>query len=65
MARLNARRSIVVDKPLEIGQRITEDNISCKRPAHGISTKHWDEVLGKTVIKKLEFDHILTWDDID
>jgi len=64
-ARLHARRSIVIDRPMKSGQKITKADITYKRPAHGISPKHWDEVIGKKITRDLEDDHILTWDDID
>ena len=43
---------------------LTEDNLIAKRPAHGISPIHWDEVLGRKVLMNLEDDTILQWDMI-
>lgn len=63
-ARQHARRSIVVDRPLKAGAVITEADITYKRPAHGISPLHWDEVLGRSVVRDLEEDHILQWSDL-
>ena len=61
----NARRSIVLSKDIKSGDIITEDKITYKRPASGISTIHWDEVLGRTVIRDLKSDDILHWKDIN
>lgn len=63
-AREHARRSIVVDRPLKAGSTITEEDITYKRPAHGISPFHWDEIIGRTVAKDLPEDHILRWEDL-
>ena len=63
-AREHARRSIVIDRPLKAGETLSEADITCKRPAHGISPLHWDEVVGRTVSRDLEEDHILHWSDL-
>lgn len=63
-ARKQARRSIVAVHDLEVGETITEANITYKRPAHGISTLHWDEVMGRKIIKKVEEDRPLQWSDL-
>ena len=63
-ARKHARRSIVIDGGVKKGEVLTEDNLIAKRPAHGISPIHWDEVLGRKVLMNLEDDTILQWDMI-
>lgn len=63
-AREHARRSIVVDRPLKAGQVVTEADITYKRPAHGISPVHWDEVIGRKAARDLPEDHILQWEDL-
>ncbi|NVK73368.1 MAG: N-acetylneuraminate synthase family protein [Oceanospirillaceae bacterium] len=60
-ARLHARRSIVAVRDIAIGEVITEDLITYKRPAHGISPLHWDEVIGKKVVSRIEEDTPLQW----
>ena len=64
VSRLNARRSIVLKNTMKKGQTINCENITYKRPASGISTLFWDQVIGKTLNKNLEEDHILKWEDI-
>ena len=64
IARKNARRSIVINKPLNINDAINESNITYKRPANGISPEYWDRVIGQKVNKNLEVDHILQWEDL-
>lgn len=63
-ARKNARRSIVLKKAIKKGEIITEELITCKRPALGISPVHWDEVIGKKAGSDLPEDHILHWQDL-
>jgi len=63
-AREHARRSIVIDRALKAGDVIDEADITYKRPAHGISPVHWDEVIGRKVRMDLEEDHILQWSDL-
>jgi sialic acid synthase SpsE len=61
-ARKHARRSIVINGLVKTGEILTEENLIAKRPAHGISPIHWDEVLGKKATRDLEDDTILQWD---
>jgi len=63
-ARLNARRSIVVARNLPAGHRITEADITYKRPGSGVSPLHWDDVIGQQTTRALEEDHILIWSDV-
>jgi len=63
-ARKNARRSIVLKKAAKKGEPITEELITCKRPAFGISPVHWDEVIGKKAGGDFPEDHILKWFDL-
>ena len=64
ISRLNARRSIVLTRNLKPGHKITQKDLVAKRPGTGISPMSWDDVVGKSVIRDLPEDHILTWDDL-
>jgi N-acetylneuraminate synthase len=63
-ARHHARRSIVADKDLKAGHTIEENDITYKRPAHGISPRHWDEVIGMKLVHDIEEDSPLQWRDL-
>jgi len=63
-ARHNARRSIVLKRDMPAGTVIDETMITYKRPSHGISPLHWDEVIGKKTMKDLPEDHVLKWEDL-
>ena len=41
------RKSIVSSVKIKKGEKFSEQNITCKRPAGGISPMRWDDVLGK------------------
>ncbi len=45
-----ARKSIVAKKDIKRGEILSEDNITVKRPANGISPFRWDDVIGTTAI---------------
>lgn len=64
LARKNARRSIVIQNKLSKGETISEKDITYKRPASGVSTSNWDDVIGRIVNKDLDVDHILQWSDL-
>jgi len=63
-ARAHARRSIVINRNLKSGHVISESDITCKRPADGISPIFWDEVIGRRLGRELKEDHILQWQDL-
>ena len=64
ISRLNARRSIVLKKKVDMNKKLKEEDLISKRPGTGISTIDWDKVIGLKVNKNLEEDHILQWDDL-
>lgn len=61
-ARLHARRSIVAARDIKAGEIFSEGNLITKRPAHGISPIHWDEVIGRSARIDIAADTLLTWD---
>ena len=63
-ARQHARRSIVAAGDIKAGERLTEENLMVKRPGHGISPIHWDEVIGRKVKSAIKSDEFLTWEEI-
>lgn len=60
-AREHARRSIVAARVIRKGEVISEDSIIAKRPGHGISPVHWDEIVGKVATLDIAEDALLTW----
>lgn len=64
ISRLNARRSIVLARAVRAGQALTEADLTYKRPGTGVGPQDWDRVIGMTVNKDLDDDHVLTWGDL-
>tara|TARA_B110000008_G_C16969904_1_gene563506 strand:+ start:731 stop:1792 length:1062 start_codon:yes stop_codon:yes gene_type:complete len=61
LARQNARRSLVSIKKIKKGKIIDETDLTFKRPAHGISPKMIDNLIGKEAICDIDEDTILQW----
>jgi N-acetylneuraminate synthase len=61
-ARRHARRSLVARRDIPAGKMITSDDLTWKRPGHGISPKDIDAVVGKKAKHQLVEDTIFTWD---
>lgn len=61
LARQNARRSLVCQKEIKKGESITKEHLTFKRPAHGISPKYIEEVIGKVALDDIEDDTVIKW----
>lgn len=59
---LHARRSLFVVKDIKKGERFSAENIRSIRPADGLPTKYYDEVLGKSATQYIERGTPLSWD---
>lgn len=64
-ARRNARRSLVAARDIPAGQRLTGADLTWKRPAHGISPRNFDEVIGMAARRDIPEDTVLQWADLD
>ena len=64
VARLNARRSIIVAKNLKKNEVIKKFHLIAKRPGTGISPMYWSKVLGRKSKHNLNYDHVLQWNDL-
>ena len=58
-SRLNARRSLVASKNIPKGKIIEKSDLTFKRPAHGISPKYIDDVVGKETKVDIKEDDII------
>ena len=61
VSRREARRSLVLTRPMKNGEIITPADIIAKRPGSGISPIYADIVVGRTLKYDLEEDTILQW----
>jgi N-acetylneuraminate synthase len=58
-SRLNARRSLLAAKDIPKGKIISKEDLTFKRPAHGISPKYIDDVVGKEANVDIMEDEII------
>lgn len=61
-ARLQARRSLVANKPIYKGDITTVEAIAIKRPGTGIPPKAIATLVGRTALRDIEVDEILQWE---
>lgn len=57
-------KSVYVKKDLKAGTVLTEDDIACKKPAEGIMTGEYDQVIGKILLTDMKKDTPLHWEDL-
>lgn len=62
--RRNNRKSIVLEKPLAAGEKITAGHIAIKRPGYGIAPKHFDALIGRSVRRDMVAENVLNWEDL-
>ncbi|MBN2323024.1 MAG: N-acetylneuraminate synthase [Spirochaetes bacterium] len=55
-----ARKSIVAARDIEKGETFTAENVTVKRPATGVSPMRWDDVIGKTAVRRFREDEPIT-----
>jgi len=62
VANVQFRRSLYFVKALKAGQQITEDAVRSVRPGYGLAPKHFDQVIGRTLARDVEFATPVSWD---
>ncbi len=60
-----ALKSLVVAQDLPAGHRLTPDDLVAKRPGGGIPPNRLHHVIGRRLMRALEADAALCWDDVD
>lgn len=58
------QKSLVVTRNIRAGEKISEEDLACKRPGTGLPPKYFDRVAGKKAAIPLKRDDILTFDSI-
>ncbi len=54
-----ARKSIIASRDIRMGEVLTVDNITTKRPGNGISPMRWKEVLGTAAVRDFHEDELI------
>lgn len=62
--RMVARKSIVATRKLMKGERIERKDLTIKRPGTGIEPKYIDDLLGRLVVRTIDLDEMLLWEDV-
>ena len=62
--RRNNRKSVVLNRSVKAGERLTEQDIAVKRPGYGIGPKYFEQVIGRSAATDMEKDAVLTWNDL-
>lgn len=64
-ARAHARRSLVAARAIPAGAVVTAEDLTWKRPAHGISPRQIHEVVGLRARAAIESDTVLRWTHLE
>lgn len=59
------RRSVVAARQLSAGIQLTANDLTCKRPGHGIQPVDLESLVGRILTRDLEPDEPLHWDDME
>jgi len=54
-----ARKSIIAKCDIKKGEVFSENNLTVKRPAKGLSPMKWDEIIGRTAQKNYQEDDLI------
>lgn len=65
ISRREARRSLVAARHIPKGKKIELEDLTFKRPAHGVSPKYIDDVVGKVATYDINEDDIIQWKNIE
>ena len=65
ISRREARRSLVANREIPKGKIIEKEDLTFKRPAHGVSPKYIDNVIGKTATSDIKEDDVLQWKNLE
>lgn len=53
------RKSIVASKNIKVGDKLTEENLTTKRPGSGVNPMQWTEVIGTQAIRDFAEDELI------
>jgi pseudaminic acid synthase len=65
MASRTFRRSLFVVEDIRAGEELTERNVRSIRPANGLHTRHYEEVLGRRAARDIARATPLSWDLVE
>lgn len=63
--RINNRKSLILARAVAAGHRLSLGDLAIKRPGSGIAPKHLEEAVGRIVVRDMEADAVLNWQDLE
>jgi N-acetylneuraminate synthase len=62
--RINNRKSVVLTRAIQAGERLSPEDLAIKRPGYGIPPKDLEKLVGRQVLKAMDADAVLNWEDL-
>lgn len=59
-----ARKSVVAERDIMTGERVSPENVAIKRPGHGIQPFDLEKVMGLAVTADIKAGSVVTWKDL-
>ncbi|CAN5667287.1 N,N'-diacetyllegionaminate synthase [soil metagenome] len=59
-----ARKSLVVNHEMKKGTKLLKEDLCIKRPGTGIKPVNFTKVIGMTLIRDIDSDEVLNWEDL-
>lgn len=64
ISRVNNRKSVVLNKNIKCGDRLTKDCFDMKRPGTGILPKDVEFAIGRAFARDMQKENTVTWEDL-
>lgn len=58
-------RSLFIAADIKAGEILTPDNLRSVRPANGLHTKYYEELLGRKVVRDCKYGEPMSWDMVE
>ncbi|MBO4808168.1 MAG: pseudaminic acid synthase [Lachnospiraceae bacterium] len=58
-------RSLFIAADIKAGEVLTPENLRSVRPANGLHTKYYEELLGKKVVRDCKYGEPMSWDMVE
>lgn len=64
ITRINNRKSVVLARAVAVGERLTGAHLAVKRPGYGVAPRDMEKVIGRSVMKAMDADAVIGWEDL-
>lgn len=65
MAEREHARSLFISADIKAGEILTPENLRSVRPANGLHTKYYEELLGRKVVRDCKYGEPMSWDMVE